>query len=304
MAFWSSQTLKDKIPRLNLITPHDINKVESATYPLRIGQEIFVTKDHLNSDNQHTKRVLQPNEDFTIPPGQFAFLLTEETVKVPKDAIAFISIKAGIKHKGLVNISGFHVDPGYEGKLLFSVYNAGPSQIRLNHNKECFSIWYASLDEEDRIPRNKAGYTTFPDDVLDKITTDKIYSLQALTTGFSDLKFEVSQKVNEINSIKKEMLAFTWLGRIVILAIFSFIVYATTSIISIGKFAFEQKDDLIKIIEYAAKNKDASDILEKQKKELQLLSEKQITIEAELNTLKKNHTNLFKNEFKGDLKPK
>ena len=51
---------------------------------------------------------------FTIPPGQFAFLLTEEVVSVPPDALAFISIRAKTKFRGLVNVSGFHVDPGYQ----------------------------------------------------------------------------------------------------------------------------------------------------------------------------------------------
>ena len=50
-----------------------------------------------------------------IPPGQFAFLLTAETVTMPDNAIAFISIKARLKFNGLINISGFHVDPGYRG---------------------------------------------------------------------------------------------------------------------------------------------------------------------------------------------
>ena len=59
-------------------------------------------------------------------PGQFAFLLTDEIVEVPDSAMALISIKAKIKWRGLINVSGFHVDPGFKGRLIFSVYNAGP----------------------------------------------------------------------------------------------------------------------------------------------------------------------------------
>ena len=59
--------------------------------------------------------------------------------------MAFISIKASIKFKGLVNISGFHVDPDFEGKIVFSVLNAGPSPINLTVGKPLFQIWFAEL---------------------------------------------------------------------------------------------------------------------------------------------------------------
>jgi dCTP deaminase len=265
MTFWSSQTLERELE--TLITPYDADKVQQASYTLGIGNEVFITKDHLSSDSQHTRIVLDVNQDFVIPPGQFAFLLTEESVKVPKNAIAFISMKAGIKHKGLVNISGFHVDPGFEGKLLFSVYNAGPSQIRLNHNQPCFLIWYASLDEEDTKARDKPGYTSFPTEVLDKISTDKIYSLQALTTGFRDVDFKVSQKVIEIDAIKKEANAavniIKWGGRIITAII---IVIVISLFIGIPKFVIEQRELFSHLIEY----KELLDELLKQKKLSQL----------------------------------
>lgn len=249
MTFWSSQKLERELGAL--ISGYDPDRVQQASYTLRIGREIFVTKDHNNSDSQHTRIILDIDQDFVIPPGQFAFLLTEESVKVPTNAIAFISMKAGIKHKGLVNISGFHVDPGFEGKLLFSVYNAGPSQIRLNHNQECFLIWYASLNEVDSKARNKPGYTSFPTEVLDKISTDKIYSLQALTTGFRDVEFNVSQKVTEINNIKKEADgAVTFLkvaGGILATILIGVII---SLCISVPKFLVEQRELISHLIGY------------------------------------------------------
>jgi dCTP deaminase len=283
MAFWSSQTLKLQLP--TLITPYDPTKIAQASYTLGIGKEIFVTKDHDNSDNQHTRIVLNDNQDFVIPPGQFAFLLTEETVKVPTNAIAFISMKAGIKYKGLVNISGFHVDPGFEGNLLFSVYNAGPSQIRLNHNQECFLIWYSSLDFEDLDPRTKPGYTSFPTEVLDKISTDKIYSLQALTSGFRDIDFKVSQKATEIETIKKEADVAVTILKAGSIFIFVIIIGIFGSLfIGIPKFVIEQKELFTHFIEY----KDILDELLEQKKHPQLLQENTKNTKKHQNKLNHN----------------
>ncbi|WEV50113.1 hypothetical protein OZX61_12000 (plasmid) [Acinetobacter sp. ESL0695] len=69
-------------------------------------------------------------------------------MKVPNNALAFISFKAKYKYKGLINVSGFHVDPGWYGKLTFSIYNAGPSDIALEKGDPFALIWYADLDNE------------------------------------------------------------------------------------------------------------------------------------------------------------
>ncbi|RIZ69789.1 MAG: deoxycytidine triphosphate deaminase [Methylococcales bacterium] len=278
MAFWSSQTLKIKLP--TLITPCDPKNIKQASYELGIGSEIYITKDHKNSNSQHTKRTLKKKEPFVIPPGQFAFLLTLETVKVPKNAIAFISMKAGVKFKGLINVSGFHVDPGFEGKLLFSVYNAGPSPIHLEHGKRCFLIWYANLDLNPNDPtqledsefRKEPGFISIPTEVLNQISTDPIYSLQALTSEF--IKID-----NKYDSVLWWIAGVKW-----------FIGIVVAGFIALIPLIYSDWDDIADY--YSAINK----LVEEQ--------HRQTSIEADLNTLKKNHSKLFTNESRDDLKPK
>jgi deoxycytidine triphosphate deaminase len=122
----------------------DEKRIKSGAYELSLGREVFVT------DAKHRKVEIlsETNRGIDINPGQFALLLTKEKVHIPKDKIAFISIKAGEKLKGLVNVSGFHVDPGFHDHLLFSVYNAGPSLITLSYGEPYFPMWLAQLDEE------------------------------------------------------------------------------------------------------------------------------------------------------------
>lgn len=143
--FWSGETLLQKASKL--ISPFNSTNIDCASYTLTVGREIYISPDSSKVDPRYkTKRDLNHGQNFYIPPGQFAFILTEEVVTVPPDAIAFISMKAGIKFRGLVNVSGFHVDPGYSGQLTFSVFNAGPSTIHLQQGQGCFLIWYAYLD--------------------------------------------------------------------------------------------------------------------------------------------------------------
>src|SRR5262249_8169336 len=79
----------------------------------------------------------------------FGFLLTEEVVSIPQHVVGFISLKATIKFRGLINVSGFHVDPGFRGHLVYAVYNAGPSPIHLARGMNLFLIWFADLDRTD-----------------------------------------------------------------------------------------------------------------------------------------------------------
>lgn len=128
MAFWSGAKLKTELPRRSLVTDYDQARVDCAAYTLRMGRQYYVSASEDTSPTNKIEK-LKDGECAAIPAGQFAFLLTEEIVTVPPGVIAFISMKSEFKFRGLVNVSGFHVDPGFSGPLKFAVFNAGPSTI-------------------------------------------------------------------------------------------------------------------------------------------------------------------------------
>lgn len=153
MSFLGPSDLKTFLFSNDIITKDDgtnaynIGRVEQAAYALSLGNEAYRT------DNKDRKIEIldDKNKNIEINPGQFTLLMTDEIINIPKDKLAFISIKAKQKLKGLVNVSGFHVDPGFKGKLLFSVYNAGPSTITLETKKPYFLIWFANLENETNV---------------------------------------------------------------------------------------------------------------------------------------------------------
>ena len=157
MSFWSAEKILRNAR--NIIEPFDQQNIESAAYILHLGEEVFITQDttKLVPKDRYTPQRLTdepPGNTVSIEPGQFAFLLTQEVVRIPLNAIAFISMKASYKFKGLINVSGFHVDPGFDGKLKFGVYNAGPQPIILSKGIGLFQIFFADLDG-----RTEKGYS-------------------------------------------------------------------------------------------------------------------------------------------------
>lgn len=230
MTFWSGDRLLVELP--NLIDKFDKDFVDCASYRLRLGDQAFVTQDQFAQPSP-TASLIQaldpapPNNTIVIPPGQFAFLLTEEEVTVPPGAIALISMRAGLKFKGLINVSGFHVDPGFKGKLLFGVYNAGPSPIVLQKLQELFLIVYADLDRVssddycyDGSARNRAGIS--PD--LIQGMTGQVFSPMLLQRKMDEIEGVQRSIANDFADIKGrgrtwDTLALTFIGLVLTIVV-------------------------------------------------------------------------------------
>ncbi|CAG0957329.1 dCTP deaminase [Anaerolineales bacterium] len=215
MTFWSSQRLEANLA--TIVDKVDPSAVDCNAITLRIGGEIYITPglEHA-SPNSHTKQVLSSGEPFAIPPGQFAFLLTEERITIPPNAMGFISFKARYKLKGLVNVSGFHVDPGWSGPLIFAVFNAGPASVHLQQGWPLFLLWLADLDADS--DKRKGGSVTagIPPDVINNITgvVDSVYALEKRIKDdlkkLSDKDEGLSNRIHDME--KKQQKVLTWLA--------------------------------------------------------------------------------------------
>jgi dCTP deaminase len=188
MAFFTSQELE---ARLAEFAPGTTDAdVDCNAITLSVGPEIFITPNP-EDVNYKTVEQLSPGQRFILPPNQFAFLLTEQKVKVPRDAMAFISMKATYKLMGLINVSGFHVDPGFQGRLIFSVYNAGPSPVHLQRGMPLFLIWYAALSGESKKHKSFPANDGIPPSLLNKLSgaTDSLPALESrLSTRIAALE--------------------------------------------------------------------------------------------------------------------
>lgn len=160
MGFWTSDHLKNEAERV--IRPFNPRRVEDCAYELSLGNEAFVTGE----GNTQKTFLDREGQEITIPPGQFALLLTKETVEIPADAIGFISVKSRFKIHGLVNVSGFHVDPGFRGQLIFAVYNAGGSDIVVSRGRPLFLMWLSELEQAtaDTYDGSRMDQSSIPDD--------------------------------------------------------------------------------------------------------------------------------------------
>jgi len=148
--FWSSNKILAQQAEAPLVVPFNPDRIQQGSYELSMGPQAAISCDGKNQIIN-----LDTREDFCIPPGQFALLLSEEKVDIPTNVIAFISLKTSVKSAGLVNVSGFHVDPGYKCRLKFWVYNAGNQDIPILRGDAVFLIWFSDLDGPTKDPYQK-----------------------------------------------------------------------------------------------------------------------------------------------------
>src|SRR5260370_15858867 len=130
----------------------DPKLIKEASYDLRVGNEVFLSENHVPTS------LSEESPYVVLPPGQFALVKTFEKIRIPGDLIGLLSIRSRYKFQGLINISGFHVDPTYEGYLIFSVQNVGPNDIRLNYMEPVFMLMWATLLTKFEGNKRSAGF--------------------------------------------------------------------------------------------------------------------------------------------------
>jgi dCTP deaminase len=197
LTFWSGDKIAKRFAEEpKIVDPYHESRIDCSAYTLTLGEQYFITPNHDMKDRESIRQSLAAPTTQTgagsvsIPAGQFAFLLTEETLAMPHNVMGLISMKARIKFKGLINVSGFHVDPGFQGKLVFGVYNAGPSAVNLSRGDRLFLLWLADLDDdasEKKSRKDKPPLTEISSDIINGVNRP-IHSLQNLSKKIDDLE--------------------------------------------------------------------------------------------------------------------
>jgi dCTP deaminase len=233
MTFWSGEKLA-LTP--SVVDPFDKDQIDCNAYNLRMGGAYYRTGER-ETGYEQKKTILTGGEAFLIPAGQFAFLLSKETVRIPVGSMAFISMRTGIKFQGLINVSGFHVDPGYEGKLIFAVYNASPSSIQICQGDQLFKIWFCDMSQQSasRYLFDGRGLSDIGGDMI-KGMNKEIYSLQSLAEKIRDQEAAINAKFAEQKPVI-DNLTFVWRAAVLGVIgglIITFLTFAFPSVLKIG----------------------------------------------------------------------
>lgn len=195
MSFWGKERWIEANLVSSLLDDFDPSRLDHGGYKLSAGDEAIVSSD--KNSKKGALRILSEKKPLLIEPESFAYLITKEVVHIPNNALGFINVGTQTKLKGLVNISGFHAGPNYSGKLLFTVFNAGPSVIAISFLEPIFRLWLSDFSPpttDDKI----IGYPRIPREYIESlhfqypspfVLAEKIVKLEAQVKAIGQRRF-------------------------------------------------------------------------------------------------------------------
>ncbi len=161
-----------------IIENGDIKNVEGIKYDLRISN-MLLSERYPNSIDIE-KLDYATREQLCVSPGELVFLLTEEILNLPINFIALIVWKRKMNHEGVMVLGGSAIDPLYNGRLLFGLYNFSSEPFPIMPGRKITSIMLYKLDdnEVDDFVVPEAKVNGFPDDLLRNMARYKPTSQQ------------------------------------------------------------------------------------------------------------------------------
>lgn len=176
--FLGSTAIRDCKDEIFLENTFEPDRVNQCSYDLRLGAESYVV------GQRAPVSLRKGNPYLVLPPGQFALLTCFEKIRLPREIMGFITVRNRYKMQGLVNVSGFHVDPTFEDQLVFAVQNVGPTDIRVKFMEPTFTIFFARVE-------NNTSPTKAKEDPRHGINLQDINQLGGSTITLTKLKKEI-----------------------------------------------------------------------------------------------------------------
>ena len=193
--------LKKAIAEDRLIHGGRASAVEGVKYDFALGTHmLFGGKAPMDV----SKLPEGERANLVIRPGELVYVMSEETVDLPNDMRADLSLKRKISHLGIMVLGGSSVDPGYKGKLIFALYNLSTRPFPLQAGNKLIAAQFYRLGPEEQPPATSKppeSLYAFPDDlvqlmaVYEPATVEGLrQSLHEVTRTVEDLKRQIQDK--------------------------------------------------------------------------------------------------------------
>lgn len=188
----------------------DNSSLESCSYDVRVGRWGVVGGSGQERD--------LTTEGLDLPPGGYAGLVSWENFKLPLDVFARLGAKRSYSYDGIILLTGTLVDPGYEGHLLFGVYNASQKKYVLRRGAKICSIVFERLPNhvEQKVQLNPDLLQgRIPDSYINKMAnmevlpwmqiSERVKEIEKMTSDILDLKQRYQDVLDPIRELTQNV---------------------------------------------------------------------------------------------------
>jgi deoxycytidine triphosphate deaminase len=182
------------------------NLLASCSYDLRVGD--------IGVQSGEGSEIDLTNGVMTLGPGGYAGIVSFEKLHLPLNVMGRIGSKRSYSYDGVILLTGTIVDPGYEGHLLFGIYNASQKRFVIRKNMKICTIVFEMLprDAGDALhsdPDLRDG--RIPNDFLNKMAnmevlpwmqiSERVKQIELLTKDIIDLKARYDDVLEPIKTL-------------------------------------------------------------------------------------------------------
>lgn len=185
--------LREAIEKSTFIKNGIPENAEGIKYDFRMSSSILKSK-YKRPININNLTEMEKSNLF-VEPGEVVFVLTEETLSLPKNIQAVLSQKRKLSHDGIMVLGGFCIDPLYEGRLLVGLYNFSSSPFTLIPGRKLIAAMFYKLDEAEIDDFKKPEITIydFPDDLVRLMERYSPISIQSVMSEIVNVKTQLEE---------------------------------------------------------------------------------------------------------------
>ena len=147
----SGKRLQEAIKNSEFLSGGDIANCDGIKYDFRLDDCILKAKFGVPI-NYSSYPVEKQGTDLVVSPGEMVFVMSKETLNLPGNIFSQLSPRRKMTEFGIITLGGLAIDPGYNGKLLFGLYNISSENFKLVPNAKLAGAVFFELENDELLP--------------------------------------------------------------------------------------------------------------------------------------------------------
>jgi deoxycytidine triphosphate deaminase len=193
----SGKRLQEAIENNKFLSGGDASSCDGIKYDFRLDDCILKPKFGVPV-NYSSFPIEKQGTELVVTPGEMVFVMTKETLNLPINIYSQLSPRRKMTEFGIVTLGGFAIDPGYNGKLLFGLYNVSSEDFKLVPNAKLAGAVFYELEDDELLsdytpPKAIDGFSST---LIEKISKYQPIGIKTLEESVKEIKkqLEVFEK--------------------------------------------------------------------------------------------------------------
>jgi len=176
-----------------ILEPFDLKFLEPASYDIRAGRVLIARRGIVDLLKQNV----------VLLHGDWAEVESLEVMELPVNVAATVGLRSGLTRRGLDWFGGPQIDPGYQGKIYTSVFNASSTPVEITYGMSFATVIFYRLakDASHTYSGKYQKQMSFPEEDVERMLKMETHTLSDVIQSVGLLE----QTVTKLTSASEKM---------------------------------------------------------------------------------------------------